>query len=74
MSTKMGVIISIENYQKTTFGLSKVKYATNDSEEIRKAFIEIIGIKEEDIFYYKDERFTLSTGKSELQYHLKRKW
>lgn len=71
MSTKMGVIISIENYQKTTFGLSKVKYATNDSEEIRKAFIEIIGIKEEDIFYYKDDRFTLSTGKSELQYHLK---
>ena len=70
MSTKMGVIISIENYQKTTFGLSHVKYATNDGEEIRKAFIEKIGIEEDNIFYYKDEQFTLSVGKSELQYYL----
>lgn len=70
MSTKMGVIISIENYQKTTFGLSKVKYATNDSEEIRKVFIDKIGINEDDIFYYKDEQFTLAVGKSELQYYL----
>ncbi len=71
MGTKMGLIISIEKYQSNDFGLANVKYATNDSEEIKKIFIEKIGIKEEDIFYYKDEKFTKSVGTSEIQYYLR---
>lgn len=71
MSTKMGIIISIEKYQSNASGLSTVKYATNDSKEVRKVFIEKIGIEEDNIYYYKDEQFTLAVGKSELQYYLR---
>lgn len=70
MREKIGVIISIENYQSSDFGLSKVEYATNDSEEMKKIFVEVFGINETNIYYYKDEQFTCAVGKSELQYYL----
>lgn len=71
MNDKMGVIISLENYQPNKFGLPKVKYATNDSESMKKIFIEVLQIDEKNIYYFRDEQFTHMVGKSELQYHLK---
>lgn len=71
MGEKMGIIISLENYQPNLFGLSKVKYATNDSEAMKKVFIEVLGIDESNIYYFKDDQFTHTTGKSGLQYYLK---
>ena len=71
MNEKMGVIISIENYVSNESGLPKVKYAINDSEAIKKIFIEVLGIEEKNIFYYKDDEFTWMVGKMELQYYLK---
>ena len=70
MNEKIGVIISLENYQCSQFGLSKVKYATNDSESMKKIFIEVLQINENDIYYFKDEQFTQVVGRSELQYYL----
>ncbi len=71
MKEKIGVIISLENYQPNVYGLSKVKYATNDSESMKKIFIEVLEIDENNIYYFKDEQFTHTVGKSELQYYLK---
>ncbi len=71
MTEKIGVIISVENYQSSEFGLPKVKYATNDSSAMKKIFIDILGIEENNIYHYKDEQFTYATGKGELQYYLK---
>lgn len=71
MNEKIGVIISLENYQPSKFGLSKVKYAINDSESMKKIFIEVLGINEKNIHYFKDEQFTHTVGQSELQYYLK---
>lgn len=70
MSEKMGIIISLENYQSKESGLHKVKYATNDSESIKKLFIDVLQIDESDIYYYRDEQFTYMTGKDEIRYHL----
>ena len=71
MSEKMGVIISLEKYQENEFGLPKVKYATNDSESMKKIFTDVLEINEENIYCFKDEQFSFMTGKSELQYYLK---
>lgn len=71
MNEKIGFIISLENYRSNEFGLSPVKYATNDSEAIKKIFIEVFGIPEEDIYYFKDEQFTCMVGKSDIQYYLR---
>ena len=71
MNEKIGFIISLENYQSNEFGLSPVKYATNDSEAIKKVFIEVFGIPEKDIYYFKDEQFTCMVGKSDIQYYLR---
>lgn len=71
MNEKIGVIISLENYQSNEFGLSNVKYATNDSETMKKIFIEVLGIEESNIYYFKDEQFTCMVGRAELQYYLK---
>lgn len=71
MGEKMGIIISLENYQSKESGLPKVKYATNDSESMKKIFIEVLQIDEKNIYYFKDEQFTYTIGKWELQYYLK---
>ena len=71
MSDKMGIIISVENYQSTEYGLSKVKYATNDSDAIEQLFIEKFGLEKDDIYVYKNDKFTKSTAKNEIQYFLK---
>ena len=71
MDKKMGVIISLENYQPNEFGLHKVKYATNDGEAIKNLFINVLQIDESNIYYFRDEHFTHMVGKSELQYYLK---
>ena len=67
----MGIIISVENYQSSDFGLNNVKYATNDSDAIKQLFIDKFGIDEKDIYIYKNEQFTKSVANNEVQYYLK---
>ena len=71
MNEKMGIIISVENYQSSEYGLSSVKYATNDSDAIKQLFIDKFGIDEKDIYIYKNEQFTQSAANNEVQYYLK---
>lgn len=67
----MGIIISVENYQSKDHGLSRVKYATSDSDAIKKIFIEKFGIDNDDIYVFKDDQFTKTTAENDIQYYLK---
>lgn len=66
MSDKMGIIISVENYQSKDHGLSRVKYATSDSDAIKKIFIEKFGIDNDDIYVFKDDQFTKTTAENDI--------
>ena len=70
MSEKIGIIITVENYQASPFGLNKVDYATNDGIEIKKVFSEVLKIDKNNIYCYQDEQFTRSTAMEEIQYYL----
>lgn len=71
MSEKFGFIISIEEYQASAFGLPSVEYATNDGESVKDVFINIFGVNENNIYYFKDDKFTCASGRSQLKYYLK---
>lgn len=70
MTTKYGIIISVENYSYCE-SISKVKYANHDAELIKSIFINFIQIPEENIYCYNNEQFTKEIFDEELQYYIK---
>jgi len=71
MSEKFGIIITVENYQPSRYGLNNVKYANSDGQEIKKLFIEKFGIEEDKILTYQDSEFTLARFQTETRYYFK---
>lgn len=71
MCQKIGVIITIQKYVDMELGLSEVDYASHDGEEIKKVFINIFKIAENDIFVFQDSQCTINSLRSQLEYNLK---
>ena len=71
MCQKIGVIITIQKYVDMELGLSEVDYASHDGEEIKKVFINIFKIAENDIFIFQDSQCTINSLRSQLEYNLK---